>query len=348
MRKTAKWLALTLSLVVLISVGYYGFTLYNSLDGLHKNGAISSIFDDKKTDNLGYQEPASTYVPPEWTGKDRVNILLLGGDSRGKTNGEIPRSDSIMIASIDPVTKKAALFSILRDTYVKIPDHGMDRINAALAYGGPNLAVETVSDFTGLQIQYYVYTDFQGFMSLVDAIGGIDIDVEKDMDYVDAWDGHEFDIHLKKGFQHLDGKTALQYVRFRHDATSDFTRTERQRKFMTAVAQKMQSTTNLLKLPKIVSAMDPYIETNLSVNDMLRLGTLGYKIMAGTIASQQLPPGNLVQELRVGGAQVVGTDADAVKAFITDFLEQQLATPEPSSDTSGSPSPSPSGTSPGA
>ncbi|WP_058302809.1 LCP family protein [Gorillibacterium timonense] len=348
MRKAMKWLALTLSFVVIISVGYYGYSLYSSLNGLHKGGAISNIFDGKKTENLGYQEPASTYVPPEWVGKDRVNILLLGGDSRGKTDGEIPRSDSIMIASIDPVTKKAALFSILRDTYVAIPGHGKERINAALAYGGPNLAVETVSNFTGLEIQYYVYTDFQGFMSLVESIGGIDIDVEKDMDYEDAWDGHEFDIHLKKGYQHLDGKTALQYVRFRHDATSDFTRTERQRKFMTAVAQKMQTTTNILKLPKIISAMDPYIETNLSVNDMLRLGTLGYKVLAGTVTGQQLPPTDLVQDLRVGGAQVVGTDEEAVRAFIQDFLEKQLATPEPSSSTAPSGSTAPSSTPPGA
>lgn len=331
MRKAIKWLALTLSFVALISVGYYGYSLYSSLNGLHKGGAISNTNTGTAGGN---KEPASTYVPPEWVGKDRVNILLLGGDSRGKKEGEIPRSDSLIIASIDPVTKKAALFSILRDTWVSIPGHGKERINAALAYGGPNLAVETVSEFTGLQIQYYVYTDFQGFMSLVDSIGGIDIDVEKDMNYEDAWDKHEFDIHLKKGFQHLDGKTALQYVRFRHDATSDFTRTERQRKFLTAVAQKMQSTTNILKLPKIISAMDPYIDTNLSVNDMLRLGTLGYKVMAGTVASQQLPPSNLVQELNVGGAQVVGTDQAAVQSFIQEFLEEQQASPSPSDSAS--------------
>jgi len=345
MRKAIKWLALTLSFVALISVGYYGYSLYSSLNGLHKGGAISSILDGSGKTNAEGQNSASNYVPPEWVGQDRVNILLLGGDSRGKKNGEIPRSDSIIIASIDPVTKKAALFSILRDTYVTIPGHGKDRINSALAYGGPNLTVETVSQLTGLQIQYYVYTDFQGFMSLVDAIGGIDLDVEKDMNYEDAWDGHEFDIHLKKGYQHLDGKTALQYVRFRHDATSDFSRTERQRKFITAVAKKMQTTTNILNLPKIISSVDPYIDTNLSVNDMLRLSTLGYKVMTGTVASQQLPPNDLVQDLRVGGAQVVGTDEAAVRSFIKDLLDKQQETASSSGsavpDASSSSSPSP-------
>src|SRR5690606_33720966 len=149
-------------------------------------------------------------------GKDRVNILLLGGDSRGLSKNDVPRSDSNMVISVDPVTKKAHLFSILRDTYVRIPGHGMDRINTALVYGGPQLAMQTTSELLGLPIQYFVFTDFQGFMELVDALGGIELDVEKDMKYHDSVEP-EFDIDLKKGLQHLDGKTALQYVRFRHD-----------------------------------------------------------------------------------------------------------------------------------
>ena len=339
MRKAVKWLALTLCFTLVISVGYYGLSLYSSLNELNKDGAIGDIFEGKNATGISYPiPPDEEYKSPEWEGKERVNILILGGDSRGtKNTKEIPRSDSIMIASIDPVTKKASLFSILRDTYVEIPGYGSDRINAAFAYGGPKLAMETVSRYTGLEIQYFVYTDFQGFMALVDSIGGIYIDVEKDMKYQDAWDGHEFDINLKKGPQQLDGKTALQYVRFRHDATSDFTRTERQRKFMTAVATKMQSTTNLIKLPKIIASIDPYIETNLAVNDMIKLATLGYKVKTNGITSQQLPPQGIVTEMWVGAAQVIGGDADAVRAFIVDFLEQQNQ-PSPSPDPSASPS----------
>ncbi len=126
-----------------------------------------------------------------------MNVLILGGDSRGLKKNEIPRSDSMMVASIDPVTKKAYLFSILRDTYVKVPGHGNDRINTAVATGGPNLAMKTVSDLLGIPIQYYVYTDFQGFIALVDAIGGIELEVEKDMKYRDS-EEPEFDINLKK------------------------------------------------------------------------------------------------------------------------------------------------------
>ncbi|MBJ8193171.1 LCP family protein, partial [Bacillus cereus] len=89
--------------------------------------------------------------------------------------------------------------------------------------------------------------------------------------YTSKADKHQFDIDLKKGMQHMDGKTALQYVRFRHDATSDFTRTERQRKFITELGGKIQSTSSLIKLPSILNSISPYIETNLSTTEMLQL-----------------------------------------------------------------------------
>lgn len=333
MRKKLKWIALVLFIGIFGFVGYYGYAMYDSLKGFNKEGK-ESIFDDieKKLQQTNTEAEA----PPKWEGKSRVNVLLLGGDSRASNKGEPPRSDSLMIASIDPVTKKAALFSILRDTYVKIPGHGSDRINAALAYGGPNLAMKTVSDFTGLTIQYYVYTDFEGFKQLVDAVGGIDLYVEKDMKYSDAWDGHEYDIDLKQGQQHLDGTTALQYVRFRHDATSDFSRTERQRKFLTAVADKMKSTTSIIKLPRILQKMDPYIETNLTVTDMVKLASLGYEAQSEAMISQQLPPTDILVEKTINKSKVITVDPVKLKNAITDKLN--------GTDGTASPSPSPSST----
>lgn len=103
----------------------------------------------------------------------------------------------MLVASLDPVSKKAYLFSILRDTYTKIPEHGSDRINTAITHG-PNTAMQAVSDLLGIPIQYYVYTDFQGFIELVDAVGGVDFYVEKDMHYTSKADNHEYDIDLKK------------------------------------------------------------------------------------------------------------------------------------------------------
>ncbi|MCG6197429.1 LCP family protein, partial [Anoxybacillus sp. LAT_38] len=118
--------------------------------------------------------------------------------------------------------------------------------------GGPELAMETVSQFTGLPVNRYVITDFEGFKHLIDAVGGVELYVEKNMRYRDPTDKGVYDIDLKKGLQRLDGSKALQYVRFRHDATSDYTRTERQRKLMAALADQMKSGTTLIQLPSIL------------------------------------------------------------------------------------------------
>ncbi len=328
MRKKIMWSLIGVAVVILGFAGYYAYSFWSFADKISTDSGESRFHFPKMTNTAKGSE---SLAPPKWEGKERVNILLLGGDSRGLQANEIPRSDSIMIASLDPVSKKSYLFSILRDTYVKIPNNGMDRINTAISTGGPELAMKTVSNLMGIPIQYYVYTDFKGFIALVDALDGIDLEVEKDMRYTDAADNHEYDINLKKGFQHLNGKTALQYVRFRHDATSDFTRTERQRKFMKAVAEKLQSTTSLIKLPKILSSIDPYIETNLSVTQMLKLASLGFEVKTDGMVSQQIPPQDLLEEKVVGGAQVLGIDPAKLQPFIKELFGEPAATSHPAS-----------------
>lgn len=319
--KIFKRTMLLIVMLLLVVAGYYSYAFYSFANNIsHNSDSTNGKGSGGTTFIPNNAKDADKYTPPKWESKQRVNILLLGGDSRGMVKNELPRSDSIMLASIDPVTKKAHLFSILRDTYVKIPGEGEDRINTAITTGGPNLAMKTVSDLLGIPVQYYVYTDFKGFIALIDAVGGIDIDVEKDMKYSDSEDDHVYDINLKKGQQHLDGKTALQYVRFRHDALSDFSRTERQRKFLTAVAAKMQSTSSLIKLPRILNAIDPYIDTNLSVTDMLKLGSLGYEAKADGIVTSQLPPSDLLMEKTIRGASVITADKVKLQKYMKDLF----------------------------
>ncbi|WP_246302614.1 LCP family protein [Paenibacillus plantarum] len=320
--KIFKRTMLLIVMLLLVVAGYYSYAFYSFANNISHKSDNSDGKGSGSTSLIpsSVLKDGDKYTPPKWESKQRVNILLLGGDSRGMVKNELPRSDSIMLASIDPVTKKAHLFSILRDTYVKIPGEGEDRINTAITTGGPNLAMKTVSDLLGIPVQYYVYTDFKGFIALIDAVGGIDIDVEKDMKYSDSEDDHVYDINLKKGQQHLDGKTALQYVRFRHDALSDFSRTERQRKFLTAVAAKMQSTSSLIKLPRILNAIDPYIDTNLSVTDMLKLGSLGYEAKADGIITSQLPPSDLLMEKTIRGASVITADKLKLQKYMKDLF----------------------------
>ncbi|MCM3784915.1 LCP family protein [Neobacillus mesonae] len=311
--KRILWTVLTVvTLAVVLPAAYYFTSVVNELQDLQKEGEESPFYNVEKVD----QE--KTPEPPKWEGKEPVNILLMGVDARGTAEGEIPRSDTMMVASLNPVTKKISLFSLLRDTYTEIPGYGSDRINTAITHG-PNVAMQAASDLLGIPIQYYVYTDFQGFIALVDAIGGIDFEVEKDMHYVSKADNHEYDIDLKQGMQHLDGEKALMYVRFRHDALSDFSRTERQRDLISAIADKMQTTTSIAKLPSILNDVNPYIDTNLSLNDMWKLASLGYQ--SNFKGSEQVPPMSLLVEEKIGGAAVLTVrDSEELKTYVEEIV----------------------------
>lgn len=321
--KTKRTLLWTVAIIVVAVIGYaiYYFTaVYNQIDALQKTGDASP-FKNVQPTNVAVTQP------PVWEGTEPVNILLMGVDSRSADDGEIPRSDTMLVASLDPVKKTIHLFSILRDTYIPISGYGENRINSAITHG-PNTAMKTVSDLLGIPIQYYVYTDFQGFIKLVDAVGGIDFNVEKDMHYTSAADKHMYDIDLKAGMQHLDGKTALQYVRFRHDAMSDFSRTERQRAFLTAVGEKMKSTTSIMNLPTILEQVNPYIDTNLSTDDLWKLASVAYDSKMN--GSDQLPPDDLLAEKKVGGADVIGIkSSEELQKYVQEALNKSAVEPTP-------------------
>lgn len=323
-KKTLIW---TLCLILAAAIGYavfYFTSLYNQVSGLQKVGESSPFR------NIPVTETTTVPEPPKWEGSEAVNILLMGVDARGVEEGEIPRSDSMIVASIDPTKKTIHLFSIMRDTYTDIPDHSRQRINTAITHG-PNTAMQAVSDLLGIPIQYYVYTDFQGFIKLVDAVGGVDFYVEKDMKYLSAADQHLYDIDLKEGQQHLDGTTALQYVRFRHDKLSDFSRTGRQREFLQAIADKLKSSTSIMNLPNILEQVSPYIDTNLSVSDMWKLATVAYDSKMG--GSEQIPPNSLLREETIGGAAVLTVSSnDKLKEFIQDTLSGANDEPEAPAD----------------
>jgi LCP family protein required for cell wall assembly len=304
--------ALIVFAVIIAMVSLYVFSIYKGLDDLSKTDDHSPLSEVKASEE-------KVVEPPKWTGKEVVNILLMGVDARGTTKGEIPRSDSMMVVSLDPVREQIHVFSILRDTYTQIPEHGKNRINTAITHG-PKTAMSAVSDLLGIPVQFYVYTDFQGFIKLVDAVGGVDFYVEKDMSYESKADKHEYDINLKEGQQHLDGTTALQYVRFRHDALSDYSRTKRQRAFTDAIANKLKSTTSIMKLPSILEEVSPYIDTNLSVNEMWKLASVGYQSTIGS--SEQIPPMDLVKETYVGRSAVLAvSNSDELKEYVRKIIE---------------------------
>jgi len=298
---------------------YYIYSLYSFAEQIYVPPEDNQPTAPLPTDGSS-PAPISAIDPPDWSGDERINILLLGGDSRGVKGNAKPRSDTMVVVSIDPVEKSTHLFSLLRDTYVKIPDHGSNRLNAAITTGGPLLAMETVHNLIDLPIHFYVYTDFEGFISLIDELGGIDFEVDKDMKRVDNRDDPRYNIKLEKGMQHLDGLTALQYVRYRSDAMSDFARSDRQRKFLSAIADKLQSTTSLLKLPQLLNGVAPYIETNIPPGDMIKLARLGMKLDTSQLTGIQIPQMGAFTEERINDMEVLVPDLEQVKQYVQDQL----------------------------
>ena len=234
------------------------------------SGMVGAFFANALVDNKpDYNEDDKKGM---LVANDKATVMIMGVDERAD---DVGRSDTLMIATLDPDKNQAALLSVPRDTRVKIKGHGFDKINAAYAYGGRKLTQETIESLLNTHIDHYIKINVHGFTKIIDALGGIDIDVEKRMYYEDPGDDDGgLYIDLQPGMQHMDGKTAITYVRYR-DEEGDIGRIKRQQNFMKAVMDKLVSPTIIPKLPAIVSAVSDSVETDMSVSEILSfLGTL--------------------------------------------------------------------------
>jgi LCP family protein required for cell wall assembly len=244
---------------------------------------------------VGTGEAGHRHQPPKAFGwplrlVDRVNILIIGidvtlDDKRRVLN--ISRSDSLIMTSFDPERRRIYALSVPRDTRAEIPGHGEDKINAAYAYGGPRLTIQTVERLLGVKADFYVKLGPQSFTHLIDAVGGIDIDVEKDMKYTDTWGG--FTIDLKKGYQHLDGQQATGYIRFRHDAMGDIGRVERQRKVMQVLLHQLKQPSTVLAAPKLLEAFSKNTQTDLTPVELMTLGLFVLRSGGSPLQESTLP-----------------------------------------------------------
>ena len=219
------------------------------------------------------------------TAKDKATIMIMGVDER---SDDVGRSDTLMVATIDPVKNEASLLSIPRDTRVAIPRNGYDKINAAYAYGGEKLTQRTVEDFLGIQIDHYVIINVHAFQKIVDAIGGIDIDVEKRMYYEDPWDDNGgLVIDLQAGEQHMNGAQAIQYVRYR-DGEGDIGRIGRQQRFMRALFAQFLSPQVLPRLAAVVDEVKNAVDTDLTTRQLLTLAMRLRDMESGGISMQMV------------------------------------------------------------
>jgi len=229
-----------------------------------------------------YQDSEDQELPAE-----RLHLVLLGLDAIDPA--EMSRADSVLFVSADPKEQRVAILSIPRDTWVNIPGHGWDKINATTVYGGPELTCQVVSGLLGLPVEHYVMVGYDGFRELVDLLGGVTLEVEQRMYYRDLRATPPLVIDLQPGEQRLDGDKALQYVRYRCDGLGDITRTQRQQKFLAALANEMMKPGNIVKLPKLVPELNDCVATNLALRDMLRWAGVARKLDGVEVVSATLP-----------------------------------------------------------
>lgn len=242
---------------------------------------------------------------------DVCNILVIGTDM---TDGgeEYGRSDSIMIASIDPDGQAIKLISILRDSFVDIPDHGTYRINQACSLGGPELLIKTINRTFGLDLEHYIQVDFEAFSTIIDSIGGVEVEVsEEESNAV-------FDESKDSGTYLLDGEQALDFCRIRK-IDNDFERTARQRKVLLSLYDHFQDvaeTRLLTMLPKVY----PYVHTNMGINDIITLYQQ-YKLLDGISLEQtHIPTDGTYADKVIYGQEILWLDLPANARALHQFL----------------------------
>ncbi|MCC7494686.1 MAG: LCP family protein [Fimbriimonadaceae bacterium] len=227
------------------------------------------------------QEPAAS-ASKSLLGADPVHLLLLGTDAEAGAD----RTDTIMVLTAHLAARRLSLLSIPRDTRVQLAD-GAHKINALYHRGGAALLAQAVANATQLPLHHVVRVDLAGFERLVDALGGVELAVEKRMRYTDR--AQDLRIDLQPGKQRLDGRRAMQYVRFRKDAEGDLGRIRRQQKFLQAVAAALRDPHRLQRLPAVVQAVAAGVETTLSPAQVLALGHLVSQTQLSELQTGSLP-----------------------------------------------------------
>lgn len=222
-----------------------------------------------------------------------VNILVMGIDRvleapEGSDEIFSGRSDTMLLIRVDPSENSVNLLSIPRDTQVEIPGVGVTKINQANASGGPLLARETVSQtLNGITIDRYVRVSTEAFRELVDVLGGVEVYVPEPMRYSDKT--QKLEINLDRGWQTLNGDKAEQFARFRHDNYGDIGRVQRQQALIKALRSKLANPMVLPRVPSLIQLMQKYVDTNLSVEEMLALVNMGLRLDKDSFKQVLLP-----------------------------------------------------------
>lgn len=258
---------LLIIVVVLLFGALYGVRLYNDYKVFLEKISIIEKEEEPKIDE---EEPSETKEIITEIVKEDPFALIVAGISLRKNLGDLGLPDVIMLALVDPDKGKVSLISIPRDTYVDIPGYGYDKINSTYGKGGMDLLVQTAEQWLEIDIKGYASLNFEGFVDLVDLLGGIEVEVDRKMEYDDPVDGTS--IRLDPGLQHLDGKNTLDFVRFRKsndgNHSSDYERMERQQQAVYALYKKALSLKTFTKIKLMMDIMGDNVKTSLTPSEI--------------------------------------------------------------------------------
>lgn len=321
-KKLPKWTKIVLcifSAIILTIAALYTYSYYTVNNIVNKSEKI-----DLKEDELGVVDEEELKQYDDYT--EILNIALLGIDSTDSTSG---RSDSIMVATLDPIHNKLKLTSFMRDSYVNISNYGYDKLNHAYAYGGANLAINTLNTNFGLNITDFVTVDFASLPKIIDSLGGITIDITgEELNYINGYinninsvSGTNSPIITTPGAHHVDGAQALAYSRIRYTSGGDFKRTERQRTVLTALFNKALNVPATQYLD-VISTLAQYATTNLNTNEILKLATkIGSMGLNGvTIEQERFPIDGYCEGTMIDGIYYLTFDATATRTQVMNYI----------------------------
>ena len=293
------------------------------------------VFDTSAGEGTPQATPDAIAAQPTmepWDGVSRVNILIMGLDYRDWESGETPRSDTMIVFTIDPVTRTAGMLSIPRDIWANIPNFGYYKINEAyflgeaykLPGGGPSLAVQTVEQFLGIPIHFYAQIDFFAFIRFIDEIDGVLITPDQDVK-VEYMGRNWTQQVLKAGVQYaLDGELALAYARNRYTQDADFDRAKRQQEVILAIRDRIlqydQLPTLISKAPVLYQELSTGIRTNLNLQQAIQLGTLALQIPAENIKKGVISTDMIIFTRSPDGLDILKPIPDKIRLLRDDMF----------------------------
>ncbi len=254
-----------------------------------------------------------------------LNVLLIGSDSMSVGDGG--RSDSMILLSLDARHKKIKLTSLMRDLWVTIPGHGQDRLNASYAFGGPQLTIETIARNFGILVDRYAVVDFEGFLKIIDILGGVDLELTADeCAYINKYSQDKHTLR-GSGLKHLTGLQALHYSRDRNSIGSDYDRTSRQRNLLKALVSQMKNA-NIAQITEALSQIGPLVTTNFKTNEVSRMATHAMAYLKYPVEEFRLPTDDNVRNETYSGKMVLVINNTAkAKQDIYNFIYE----PDPNS-----------------